>query len=32
LFEDLKLLIPGRMTIGWIEEFIRDGEVVGGFK
>jgi hypothetical protein len=20
------------MTIGWIEEFVRDGQVVGGFK
>jgi hypothetical protein len=26
------LLTPDRMTIGWIEEFVRDGEVVDGFK
>ncbi|KAF3399331.1 hypothetical protein DPV78_007052 [Talaromyces pinophilus] len=28
-FADTK---KSRMTIGWIEEFIRDGEVVDGFK
>jgi hypothetical protein len=28
----LRVLIPNRMTIGWIEEFVRDGEVVDGFK
>jgi hypothetical protein len=26
------LLIQRRMTIGWVEEFVRDGEVVDGFK
>ena len=25
------LLTPARMTIGWVEEFVRDGEVVDGF-
>lgn len=24
--------VPIRMTIGWIEEFVRDGEAVDGFK
>ena len=26
------LIISLRMTIGWIEEFVRDGEAVDGFK
>lgn len=26
------MLILFRMTIGWVEEFIRDGEVVDGFQ
>ena len=26
----LTLLLTGRMTIGWIEEFVRDGVVVDG--
>lgn len=26
----LTLLLGGRMTIGWIEEFVRDGVVVDG--
>lgn len=26
------LLIQCRMTIGWVEEFVRDGKVVDGFK
>lgn len=26
------LILTHRMTIGWVEEFVRDGEVVDGFK
>lgn len=29
---DLRLLVGGRMTIGWVEEFVRDGVVVDGME
>lgn len=29
---DTTVLMQSRMTIGWIEEFVRDGEAVDGFK
>ena len=30
--DQMRLLSFTRMTIGWIEEFVRDGEVIDDFK